>query len=280
MIRLDPEMVLAARNGNRAALEGVVRATQRPIFNLAMRMLANRADAEDATHEILIKIITHLGTLRDVEAAGGWALKVASRHLVQERRRGRIEAMRLSFDGFAADLADGAAPGNESGLSDQEFALAVSEVKIGCTLALLLCLSRDLRIAYVLGEIFEMNDAEASAALDITPATFRQRLKRARDRVADFMSQTCGLVGGAGTCRCENRVVPALRQGRITPPGAKGEPGEPAPVSIEAIRRQVQRLEAGRRVTGLMRSNPDFVTNLGTLTLRVLDEHGGQGRAG
>ncbi len=269
MIVLQEHLVVAARDGDRAALAQLVRDAERPVYNLSMRMLANRADAEDATQEILIKIITHLGTLREVEAAGGWALKVASRHLVHERRKGRVEAMRLTFDAFAEDLADGAAPGEDSGLSAQEFALAVKEVKIGCTMAMLLCLSRDLRIAYVLGEIFELSDAEASAALDIAPTTFRQRLKRARDGITAFMSKTCGLAG-ARACRCERRVVPALAQGRIS----LKSPEDTAPDAIDLaqLRRQVERLEAGRRASSLMRSNPDFTSNVGELTLRVLDE--------
>lgn len=96
MIRFDPEEIEAARRGSRAALERVVHAAERPIYNLALRMLANRADAEDATQEILVKIVTHLGELREVGAAGGWALRIACRHLVKARRRSRVEAMRLT----------------------------------------------------------------------------------------------------------------------------------------------------------------------------------------
>lgn len=258
MIKLDPATVLAAREGNRAALEEIVRLAQRPVYNLALRMLANRSDAEDATQEILVKILTHLGTINDVEAAGGWALKVASRHLVRERRRGRIEAMRLDFHDFAADLADGATYRDESGLSGPEFALAMNEVKIGCTLAMLVCLRRDLRIAYVLGEIYELSDAEAADALDIAPATFRQRLKRARDKVIAFMSQTCGLAGAHDACQCARRVAPALRQGRIAHPRARNPENYPPAVDLNTLHIEVQNLEAGRRAAAVMRSNPNF----------------------
>lgn len=97
MIRLDPVQVAAARRGSRAALEAVVRAAERPVYNLALRMLAHPADAQDATQEILIKIVTNLGALREVEAAGGWAMRIACRHLVGARKHSRVEAMRLSF---------------------------------------------------------------------------------------------------------------------------------------------------------------------------------------
>ena len=88
MIRFDPVQVEAARQGSRAALEALVNAAKGPVFNLAMRMLAHREDAEDATQEILIKIITHLGEVRDTDLAGAWAFRVATRHLSHTARLG------------------------------------------------------------------------------------------------------------------------------------------------------------------------------------------------
>ncbi|MCW2309835.1 RNA polymerase sigma factor [Rhodobium gokarnense] len=281
MIHLNPETVLAAREGDRAALEEIVRAAERPVYNLALRMLANPADAEDASQEILIKIVTHLGSLREVEAAGGWALRVACRHLVHERRRGRVEAMRLTFDAFAEDLADGAAPAHESGLSGAELSLAIKEVKIGCTLAMLVCLGRDLRIAYVLGDVFELTETEAAAVLEIAPATYRQRLKRARDRVTAFVARTCGIANDKAACRCDRRTTPALAQGRIT----RGKAAFGATVhgsdDIRDVQDQIRRLDQGRRAAALMRSNPDFPSEIGKLTLQVLDRmHDGDAMTG
>lgn len=180
MIRLDADIVRAARQGDRAALASVVSAVEQPVFVLAIRMLANRADAEDATQEILVKIITHLGTLQDDGAAGGWALKIASRHLVAIRKRGRVEAMRMSSHDFAEDLETGLDQSAVTQMDDVVTAVAIEEIKIGCTLAMLTCLKRNSRIAYILGDIFEMTDSEASEVLQIAPATYRQQLRRAR----------------------------------------------------------------------------------------------------
>ena len=105
---------------------------------------------------------------------------VACRHLVQECKRGRLEAMRLTFKGFAADLEQGLAPLPQNELSEIEAAMAIEEVKIGCTLAMLVCLTRELRIAYLLGDVFELTDTEAASVLEITPTAYRQRLRRAR----------------------------------------------------------------------------------------------------
>jgi RNA polymerase sigma factor (sigma-70 family) len=265
MIRLDAQQVLAAREGNRAALEAVARAAERPVYNLSMRMLANRADAEDAAQEILVKIITNLGSIRDVEAAGAWALRVACRHLRHERKRGAIEAMRLTFQGFAADLETGLSALAEHGLNEIEEKLAIDEVKIGCTLAMLTCLSRELRMAYILGDIFEVTDTEAAEVLDIEPATYRQRLRRARGAVTAFVQSHCGLVSEQAACRCDRRVGQALKIGRIT----RGQPdlsaGSGDVPNVAEIRGRIEEIERDRASAALMRSNPDFTSHVGEL---------------
>ena len=55
MITLEPERVASARQGGRQALQALVSSLQRAVFNLVIRMLGHKADAEDATQEILIR---------------------------------------------------------------------------------------------------------------------------------------------------------------------------------------------------------------------------------
>jgi DNA-directed RNA polymerase specialized sigma24 family protein len=57
-------LVESAREGGRDALGELVRRIQDPVYRLALRALFLPADAEDATQEILVKIITHLSAFR------------------------------------------------------------------------------------------------------------------------------------------------------------------------------------------------------------------------
>lgn len=269
MIALDPALVERACAGNRDALAGVVRALERPVFNLAMRMLASRADADDAAQEILILVVTQLGSLRDPGAAAGWALRIAVRHLVAWRRRSAIERQRLTFTAFAEDLEDGLAdPAFEA---DAETRALANQVRVGCTLALLTCLSRPLRMAYLLGEVFELSDVEAAAALDVEPATFRQRLRRARRQVEDFLRERCGFVSRCGPCSCERRVPRARELGRVDPQHATQEDAR----EMARVRAEVSRLEQAQAAAILMRRNPDFPTDVGRLVLEIVDRRGG-----
>ena len=272
MIVISEQLVVAAREGDRAALDALVRAAQRPVYNLAVRMLADPGAAEDATQEILIKVLTNLGSLRDPGAAGGWALRIACRHLVELRNQSRTEALRLSFKGFAQDLEEGQAPLAEAGLNATEEAIALEQVKTGCTLALLTCLSRSLRIAYVLGEIFELTDGEAASALEIAPSAFRQRLKRARVAVLEFTRAQCGVASARGSCHCSRRVVPAIKSGRIEIAKGANEP----PLDIQVLQTRIQTLESGRSAAALMRSNPQFEVELLPQLLQSLDHDLGQ----
>ena len=53
----DQSLVLRARSGDRQTLEDLVQRHQTWIYNIAIRMLHHPQDAEDATQEILIKVL-------------------------------------------------------------------------------------------------------------------------------------------------------------------------------------------------------------------------------
>lgn len=264
MIRLQAHTVEAARQGSRAALDELVRALQRPVYNIALRMLANPADADDAAQEIIVKVITNLGSLRESSAAGGWALRIAFRHLVHERRKGRVEEMRFTLRAFGDDLLDGLETLADPASIDPERQALVAQVKVGCTLALLTCLSRPLRAAYILGDVYELPDAEAAASLDIENAAYRQRLRRARVMVLAFTERYCGIVNSSAPCSCAGRVSKAENLGRLAPGVC---PPEIANHDVATIRQAIEALERDRRAAALMRSNPDFAWEARTLEL-------------
>lgn len=57
----------------------------------------------------------------------------------------------------------------------------------------------------------------AAAALEVTPANFRQLLSRARQDLYQFMNQKCGLVNQANPCRCARKASGFMRHGWLDP---------------------------------------------------------------
>jgi RNA polymerase sigma factor (sigma-70 family) len=237
-----------ALDGDRDAVHRLVTALQHDVYQLALRMLWHRADAEDATQEILVRVITRLAQFDGRSRLRTWAYRVATNYLL-DVKKSPIERQRLGFASFAEDLRDGL---SENGPAEQEQSLLVEEVKIGCTLAMLQCLDRPHRLAYVLGEIFELPAPEAADALALAPAAFRKRLQRARERIESFMREHCGLVNDAAACRCHRRVPAATRLRRVDPEAPRFAA---AAVSFADVRTLVRRVDEGRRALAVHRSS-------------------------
>lgn len=271
MIRFDLRDIVAAREGDRAALGSLVRAAEKPIYNLAIRMLAHPQDAEDATQEILIKIVTNIGSVRDTEATGGWAMRIACRHLLTMRKKGRIEAMHLDFASFADDLGKGLTELPQDQMEKVETSAAIEEVKVTCTLAMLTCLSRASRLAYVLGDILALSDMEAASILDIEPVAYRQRLQRSRKAVSTFVLEHCGNSSASAKCRCEKRIDTAIASGRIQGNLSSTKKSDKSHKSTLELRPYIHSLEEGRRATALFRSNPEFESNVSELVLQTIE---------
>jgi RNA polymerase sigma factor (sigma-70 family) len=209
-------LVARAKDGDRAALEALVAAIRHDVYNLAVRMLWHPADAEDATQEILLRLVTKLATFRGDTAFRTWMFRVATNHLLNARRS-RAEQEALTFERFGQDLEAGLIDPPAGPADDPQQVLLVEEVKLGCTTGMLLCLSREERLAYILGDIFELQSEEAARSLGILRVAYRKRLSRARERLRSFMRAHCGLIDPSAACSCTRRLAPAIAGGRVDP---------------------------------------------------------------
>jgi RNA polymerase sigma factor (sigma-70 family) len=249
-------LVERAKAGDRAALEGVVAGIQDRVYNLAVRMLWHPSDAEDATQEILIRVITSLGSFRGESAFSTWVYRVAANHLLTTRKR-RAEREELTFARFGEQLAEGLGGAEPDPADEVERRLLVEEVKIGCSQGMLLCLDRDHRLAYLLGEVFRLTGQESAEILGITPGAFRQRLARARRRLHGFMRGHCGIVNPANPCRCARRVDHAVRIGRVEPDRLLFAAGPTLPPD-ERTREVIREMERLHSAADLLRGHPRY----------------------
>ena len=213
-VEIPERLVVAAAGGDRDALEALLRLIADDVARLAQRMLWHPQDAEDATQEILVKVATRLAGFRGEARVTTWVHRIAVNHLLTTRRR-RAEDPTLTFAAFGHDLAQGLDADYDGRGVDED--LLAEEVRVGCTQGMLLCLDRELRMAYVLGEVLEFPSDEAAAVCEITPAAFRKRLERARSRLGAFMRGHCGLLDPANPCRCRRRIGTAVARGRLDP---------------------------------------------------------------
>jgi RNA polymerase sigma factor (sigma-70 family) len=209
----DESLVAKARGGDMDALDALVRRHQSWVFNLALRMVWRRDVAEDATQEILIKAVTKLSTFAGQSAFRTWLYRIAINHLLNVRKS-EMEEQKMTFTSMGASL-DGVP---DEDLPDEralpvETKVLVEEAKLGCITAMLMCLDRRQRLAFILGEVFGETGEVGAEAMDESAANFRQLLSRARHDLYQFMNDKCGLVNQANPCRCARKANGFMRNG-------------------------------------------------------------------
>lgn len=210
------DLVERATMGNREVLEEIIRRIQDKIYGLAIRMLFIPADAEDATQEILVKVITHLGTFKRESRFDTWVYSIASNHLLTTRKC-RAERWQLTFDKCIHTIEEGILDQGEEAFIEAEQNLIVEETKLACVHYLLLCLKREVRLAFILGEIFGVKSAEGARILGLTAAAYRQRLSRGRKQILDFLVNKCGLVDQNNPCHCKTLAALHVKKKLIDP---------------------------------------------------------------
>jgi RNA polymerase sigma factor (sigma-70 family) len=180
-------------------------------------MLFHPQDAEDATQEILVKVMTRLSSFEGQSSFRTWLYRIVVNHALNVKR-GRAEQKSISFSAYGAALdntPDLELPDPKGASPDTK--LLVTEAMLACTSGMLLCLDREQRLSYILGAIFEMSDIVAAEVLEISPENFRQRLARARRDLRNFMNDKCGLVNPANPCRCAKKTRGFIVAGHVDP---------------------------------------------------------------
>jgi uncharacterized protein (TIGR02246 family) len=208
-------MVRMAKDGDRDSLEWLARRHSPWIYNIALRMLGHPDDAQDASQEILVKVITRLSTFEGRSSFRTWLYRIALNHLLTMKR---LHRERWTFEAYGRvleelpehELVDSSAP-------SADVQVWLEEAKIGCTTGLLLCLDREQRLIYILGDIFGVSDRLGAELLDVSRENFRQKLSRARRDLQSFAQDKCGLINPANSCRCTRKTKAFIEAGYVNP---------------------------------------------------------------
>jgi RNA polymerase sigma-70 factor (ECF subfamily) len=151
------------------------------VFGHALRALASRHDAEDATAIVFLELWRHRRRVRVVNGSViGWLLVTTNnvcRNQARSNRRYRLALSKLSPAGSHPD------PSDELGV---ELDRARSAPGVREVFAQLNARDQDILTLCVLEEL---TTAEAALALRIPIGTVKSRLSRAKNRMAELMLQ-------------------------------------------------------------------------------------------
>lgn len=208
-------LIQKATAGDKSSLETVILNIQDLVFNLSLRMLGTFPDAEDASQDILLKVMTHLSSFKGESSFSTWVFRIAVNHL-KDYKKHMFAQFPLSFEFYGDDIRNAKTEDIPDLTQNVEQAILAEELKLSCTNVMLQCLDTENRCIFILGTMFKVDSRIAGDILGITPEAYRQRLSRVRKKMADFLTEYCGEYG-KGKCHCADRVNYAIQSHRIHP---------------------------------------------------------------
>jgi RNA polymerase sigma factor (sigma-70 family) len=198
-----------------AALEALIYRHQHFIYNIALKMMGNVQVAQDITQEVLIKLITNLSKFKKESNFRTWLYRITFNQFLQ-MKKSMSELATESFEIVEKQL-DSIPIQALSLLEESELRDQIEETKLTCMNGMLLCLERDQRLVFILGELFNINHDLGANLLNISKDNFRQKLSRARKDLFNFMNNKCGLIRKENPCRCSGKTKGFIRAGKVNP---------------------------------------------------------------
>jgi RNA polymerase sigma factor (sigma-70 family) len=215
----DTKLVELSIDGDKKALKNLIIRHQLFVYNLALKMVGNVQDAEDVTQEVFIKVITALSKFKGNSKFTTWLYRITVNHFINSKKQ-NSKLKVVSFESYFNSI-DAIPSYNLNNHEENELKDTIEEIRINCTTGMLLCLSKEQRIVYILGEMFEIDHNLGAEILGITPGNFRVKLMRTRKELYNWMNQKCGLVNVNNPCRCSKKTRGYINEGKVDPDNLK-----------------------------------------------------------
>jgi RNA polymerase sigma-70 factor (ECF subfamily) len=172
MIDISRDIVIKAGAGDIKAFETIYMATSDFVYNVALRITRNSADAEEVSQDVFMKVYHNLKGFQFRSAFKTWVYRITVNTAINQYRKSARETKdRLDYDSVIESIPDSHSTAEGAIQSD-------SEVRLN---ELLGVLSPEFKVCLILREIEGLSYQEIADALKIPLNTVRTRLKRARE---------------------------------------------------------------------------------------------------
>ena len=168
-----------AQGGDQAAFANLVELYQRPVYNLAYRMLGSTQDAEDAAQETFLRAYVQLDTYQPERRFASWLLSIAAHYCIDQLRRRRFTWLPLDNLPFLDWLSGGEVEPEGATLQREER----DQVR-----QLLTRLPANYRLVVVLRYWYDLSCQEIADVAGLTESAVKTRLYRAREILAQGLA--------------------------------------------------------------------------------------------
>ena len=181
----ETKLIELARNGDKAALSQLVNTYSERIYNLALRILRKKEDAEDILQETFLTVIEKLHTFDGRSSFFTWIYRIATNASLMKLRKKKVIFKEIAEDPEYTESVESRVFVDWS----QDPSINVLDEEIKQKLDEAINKLPDIyRSVFVLRDIEGLSIKETSAILDITEENVKIRLRRARQFLRDYLS--------------------------------------------------------------------------------------------
>lgn len=181
---------------------------QRDLLRMLTRRLGNQDEAADLLHDFYVKVLAHIGDVRDTEKLRGWMRRVLETTLVDYyRSQGRRRRGEAEFQ-----LMDTSSEDSMVGSEDLDLAICM------CLYKLLPTLKSEYADILWRADLIGEPREKIAQDLGLSEGNVRVRLHRARQALKQRLQETCQICPIHGFSDCGHDCVVAERKSATTPP--------------------------------------------------------------
>ena len=181
MEKRDEELILDYQNGDSAALGVLFERYKMPVFNFSLRILGNRADAEDVTSEVMVILFSKKEAYVNLPGAkfSTWLYTVARNACISQIRK-RKRTVSLWFNKNDSEEYQEWDVADEGDLADEQAAQREMAHKVRHAIS---GLPLNQKEALVLREYQKLSYQEISVILDVSVDNVKVLIFRARENL-------------------------------------------------------------------------------------------------
>ncbi|MBF0387433.1 MAG: RNA polymerase sigma factor [Candidatus Omnitrophica bacterium] len=177
---IEDELIKRAALGSTEAFEGILKGCGDFVFNVSLRMVRNRQDAEEVSQEVFLLIFRKLKEFQWRASFKTWVYRITVNTALNYIKR--VAGMKDRSVEYNEDLHSTAQPGEVPAVAEKEYAQGVVDRLLGE-------LTAEQRACIVLRNVEGLTYEEIAGALGIDINSVRSRLKRAREKMLSIKKE-------------------------------------------------------------------------------------------
>lgn len=176
LIDIHADLIERCRRGEQKAFHDLYKLYSKAMFNIALRIVNDRAEAEDVLQESFVSAFRNLNDFQERSTFGAWLKRIVINKSIGQIKRRRFNLVAL--DEGTVDIG-----------AEEEVDLAEEELQVGHVRAAIGRLPDGYRIVLSLYLLEGYDHKEVSEILGITESTSKSQFLRARHRLKSILKE-------------------------------------------------------------------------------------------